>query len=611
MKRQLIVVLTAAIGVVLAGCSESVPAPGADYVLTNGKVYTVNEEQPWAEAIAVRGDEIVYVGDAAGATALVGEATEEIDLGGRLTLPGFVESHVHPTIAAAYASGTVLNFSDSMEVVLEKVKAYAEANPDKEAVFGATYNGGYLNPPGNYKKMLDDIVPHRPVYLLDHGGHGAWVNSKTLEALGYDKDTADPPGGIISRLPNGEPNGSLKGAPAHLRTQDVIRVFTAESIKAALPGVLEGMNEYGFTSATDMGVPIAPEASYAAYKELDQEGALTVRLGVTSYASSDEAALAAVDVLGRLSAHESDTLWFDTFKLAFDGVIELLTAALLEPYDHDGSTGQFYISPEVARQVVFEAAEKGYHITAHAYGDKTVRTVLDFAEELRQAGYGDTRVSIGHGGFIDPADRPRFAELDVVYETTPVWVFESPDLQTFVGADRYETLYHPMRDILDLGGTLALGSDWPATIGGYEYGLNPFTNIFHAQTRSVATSLTSVWGASDRPMPPADQGITLEQAIRAYTLSGAEKLGKADMFGSIEVGKKADIIVLDQDLFTLDDIQKTVDTKVLLTMFDGRVVHDSAFGVGDGRLVDPDALDTLDGSENSHGATSLPTVQQQ
>ena len=159
--------------------------PGADYVLTNGKVYTVNEEQPWAEAIAIRGGEIVCVSDAAGATALVGEATEEIDLGGRLTLPGFVESHVHPTIAAAYASGTVLNFSDPMEVVLEKVKAYAEANPDKEAVFGATYNGGYLNPPGNYKKMLDDVVPDRPVYLLDHGGHGAWVNSKTLEALGY------------------------------------------------------------------------------------------------------------------------------------------------------------------------------------------------------------------------------------------------------------------------------------------------------------------------------------------------------------------------------------------------------------------------------------------
>ena len=582
----------------------------ADTVLTNGKIYTVNDDQLWAEAVAVKGDEIVYVGDKDGAKALTGDGTKVIDLEGRLTLPGFIESHVHPSVAAAYASGVVLNFSDPMEVVLQKIRAYAEANPDKEVIFGATYNGSYLNEDGNYKKMLDDIVPDRPVYLMDHGGHGAWVNSQTLAALGYDKETVDPPGGIISRLPDGEPNGSLKGAPAHLHTQYAIPVFTAESIKAALPRVFEGMNEYGFTSASDMGAPIAPEPTYAAYQELDREGALTVRLSVKSYASSDKAAKAASEVLDRLSVYESDRLWFDTVKIAFDGVIELLTAVNLEPYTHDGSTGQFYVSPDVARQVMFEAAERGYHIATHAYGDKAVRLVLDYTEELRKAGYSDTRVSIGHGGFIQPVDRPRFAELNVVYETTPVWVFEEPRLVDFIGADRYHTLYHPMRDIIDLGGTLALGSDWPATIGGYEYGLNPFTNIFHAQTRSTATSLTDVWGSSDRPMPPADQAITLEQGIRAYTLSGAERLGKADMIGSIEVGKKADIIVLDQDLFSLNDIQKTVDTKVLLTMFDGQVVHDRAFGVGDSQLVDPDPLDTLDDSLTSHGATSLPTVQQ-
>ncbi len=601
-------VLLALLTLIFATAAQAQDA--ADTVLTNGKIYTVNDEQPWAEAVAVKGDEIVYVGDKEGAEALTGDGTKVIDLEGRLALPGFIESHVHPSIAAAYASGVVLNFSDPMEVVLQKIKAYAEANPDKEAIFGATYNGSYLNQDGNYKKLLDDIVPDRPVYLLDHGGHGAWVNSKTLAALGYDKETVNPPGGIISRLPNAEPNGSLKGAPTHIHTQYAIPVFTAESIKAALPGVFEGMNEYGFTSASDMGAPIAPESTYAAYQELDREGALTVRLSVTSYASNDKVAKAAVEVLDRLSVHKSDRLWFDTVKIAFDGVIELLTAANLESYTHDGSTGQFYVSPEVARQVMLETADRGYHIATHAYGDKAVRLILDYTEELRNAGYSDTRVSIGHGGLIQPVDRPRFAELNVVYETTPVWVFEEPRLADFVGADRYHTLFHPMRDIIDLRGTLALGSDWPATIGGYEYGLNPFTNLFHAQTRSTATSLTDVWGSSDQPMPPADQAITLEQAIRAYTLSGAERLGKVDMIGSIEVGKKADIIVLDQDLFSLDDIQKTVNTKVLLTMFDGQIVHDRAFGVGDSQLVDTDALDTLDDSLISHGATSLPTVQE-
>ncbi len=164
---------------------------------------------------------------------------------------------------------------------------------------------------------------------------------------------------------------------------------------------------------------------------------------------------------------------------------------------------------------------------------------------------------------------------------------------------------HPLREIINLGGKIALGSDWPVTIGGYEYGLNPFTNIYHAMTRRTATSLVPVWGTTDEPMPPVDQVITLEEAIRGYTLWGAERMGKADMIGSIEVGKKADIIVLDQDLFSLDDIRKTVDTKVLLTMFDGQVVHDREFGVGDSSLVDPEILDGLDGAP-VHGVTTMP-----
>ncbi len=165
-----------------------------------------------------------------------------------------------------------------------------------------------------------------------------------------------------------------------------------------------------------------------------------------------------------------------------------------------------------------------------------------------------------------------------------------------------------MREMIDYGTKFALGSDWPVTIGGYEYGLNPFTNIYHAMTRRTATSLVHVWGTTDEPMPPVDQVMTLEEAIRGYTLWGAERLGKADMIGSIEVGKKADIIVLDQDLFSLDDVRKTVDTKVLLTMFDGQIVHDLEYGIGNSSLVDPEILDGLEGGPN-HGVTTMPIAQ--
>ncbi len=565
----------------------------ADYVMTNGKIYTVNDKQPWAEAVAVKGDEIVYVGDKEGGDAHIGDGTRVIDLKGRLTLPGFIESHVHTNMAAAFSSGVLIDFSDSMEEVLRKVKAYADANPDREVIFGATYNGAHTTPDANYKKMLDDIVPDRPVYLIDHGGHGAWVNSKTLEALGYTRDTIDPPGAVIARLENGEPNGALKGAPAHFQTQYVLPVFTTESLKAAIPRILEGMNEFGFTAGLDMAVGIAPDSSHPAYQELDRAGELTVRLSITSAVFGDDGAMPAIELLDRFQAHKTDRLWYDTLKLVTDGVIELQTSAMLEPFLNTGSPGQLYISRKVVREASFKAAEKGYHVTAHAFGDRAVRTFLDISEELRKAGYDDTLLSISHAAFVDPADLPRFTELNVMYETTPVWIFDNyEEYVVTLGADRYYSAdMYPLRDIIDSGTKVALGSDWPATIGGYEYGLNPFTNIYHAMTRSTATSLVSVWGTTDAPMPPVDQAMTLEEAIRGYTLWGAERMGKADMIGSIEVGKKADIIVLDQDLFSLDDIQKTVETKVLLTMFDGQVVHDRAYGIGDSRLIDPDALD--------------------
>ncbi len=565
----------------------------ADYVLTNGKIYTVNEKQPFAEAVAVKGDEIVYVGDKSGVDAHVGKDTKVIDLKGRLTLPGFIESHVHPVLAAAFSSGVLIDFSDSMEELLRKVKAYAEANPDKEVIFGASYNGAYTTPDANYKKMLDDIVPDRPVYLIDHGGHGAWGNSKTLEALGYTKDTVDPPGGVIARLENGEPNGALKGAPTHIQTQYVLPVFTAESIKAAIPRVLEGMNEFGFTTGLEMGIPISPAASHQAIQELDRAGRLTVRLSVSAAAYGDADAMPAIELLDRFQTLKTDRLWYDHLKLITDGVIELQTAAMFEPYLNTGSKGQLYIPPKVVREASFKAAEKGYHITAHAYGNRAVRTFLDISEELRKAGYDETLLSIAHGGFIDPVDRPRFAELNVVYETTPGWVYDQyEEYLPTLGADRYRSPgMHPLREIIDLGGKIALGSDWPATIGGYEYGLNPFTNIHHAMTRRTATSLVPIWGTTDAPMPPVNQVMTLEEAIRGYTLWGAERIGKADMIGSIEVGKKADIIVLDQDLFSLNDVRKIVETKVLLTMFDGQIVHDKAYGIGDSQLIDPDVLD--------------------
>ncbi len=576
--------------------SAAAQSDTADTVLTNGRIYTVNDDQPWAEAVAVKGDEIIYVGDKEGAEALTGDRTTVIDLEGRLTLPGFIEGHVHATHAAAFSSGAPLDFSDSIEEVVQKIKKFAEANPDREVIFGATYNGAHTVGNTNFAAMLDAVVPDRPVYLVDHGSHGAWVNSKTLEVAGINKDSVDPHGAFYGRLENGEPNGALRGGSAHINLQNIMPVFPLEALSAAIPNVMESMNEFGFTAALEMGQLIAPEASNKALQDLARSGGLTVRLSVTAMAGNNAAMMPAIKMVERSSAINSDVLWYDTVKFVFDGVIELETAAMLAPYIHNGSKGAFYIDAKPLRDAAFEVAKRGYHITVHAYGDLAVRTFLDLAEELRDAGYTDTRISIAHGGFIDAIDRPRFAELNVMYETTPVWVFDnSEEYLPTLGADRYDKLGYPMRDVIDGGGKVVLGSDWPATIGGYEWGLNPFTNIFHAMTRRTAAELVPVWGTTNAPMPPLDQVLTLDEAIRGYTLWGAERIGKENMIGSIEVSKKADIIVLDRDLFTLLDIEDTVHTKVVMTMFDGRVVHDLAFGVGDSARADIDALDDIPG----------------
>ncbi|MEO2034268.1 MAG: amidohydrolase family protein [Planctomycetaceae bacterium] len=186
-------------------------AEPANFVFTNGKIYTVNEQQPWAEAVAVSGNKIVYVGDNAGSKAFVGDGTESIDLKGRLVLPGFVESHIHIAAGAGTTSGLILSTTDSTEQVLEKVHSYAAANPKKKTIFGASYLSFIFDDNGPSKELLDKIVPDRPVFLMDHTLHSVWVNSKAYEVAGITNDTASPSGGEYVKNEKGELSGWIKG----------------------------------------------------------------------------------------------------------------------------------------------------------------------------------------------------------------------------------------------------------------------------------------------------------------------------------------------------------------------------------------------------------------
>lgn len=557
----------------------------ANYVMTNGKIYTVNDKQPWAEAVAVHGNKIVYVGDNKGARAFVGKGTEEIDLKGRLMLPGFVESHIHLLLGGATASGVILSMSDSPEEVVRKVKEYADKHPEKKVIFGASYNGNMFGEKGPNKAQLDKILPDIPVYLIDHTLHSVWVNSKALEMAGITKETSDPVGGQYIRDEKGEPTGAIKGAPAHVPVQNAIQAITAESISSTLPATIEGLSEFGFTSAIDYGIPIATVDAYQAVVDLDKQGKLPLRLSLTYYINTPKLGETAIEDLDRLAkTYKSDHVWIDTLKIILDSVIENQGAAMLEPYRSTGKRGFIYFDQEQTKKLVLGAAEKGYNITAHTIGDWAVRQGLDAAQALREAGHKKTRYILTHVQMVAPSDMPRFKKYDVIVQTTGNWAVQQPGYLKHFSKERYDTQFL-FRDWADDGVIIALGSDWPATPGGFEHGVNPFNNIYTIMHRRPPAELVEEFGSTPEPLPPLDQVLTLEEAIAGYTINGAKMLGIADQVGTIEVGKKADMILLDQNLFEIDP-SKIYKTKVLATMFDGKLVHDVVYKLGDSETVD-------------------------
>lgn len=566
-------------------------AKDAAFVMTNGKIYTVNEKQPWAEAVAVDGKKIVFVGDNSGAKEFIGEKTEQIDLKGRMVLPGFIESHIHVVMGGATTSGVILEMSDTLEEVLKKVKDYAEANPVKKTIFGASYSAFLFDEKGPNKKLLDEIVPDRPVFLMDHTLHAVWVNSKALEVAGITKTTKDVNGGQYIRDDNGEATGAVKGGPAYFPILTATEAITAEAMRSSIPDVVEGLSEFGFTSAMDLGSPLAPLEGFQAVIDLDNEGKLPLRLSLAHYINTPALAENSAAVLKQYAKHfTSEHVWVDTLKITTDSVLENQKAALLEPYNSTGDRGALMFDKKALSKMVLGATSIGYNVISHAIGDWAVRENLDTFEDARKSGHNKAIFTVTHTQMVQPEDRDRFGKLNVIVQTTGNWAIPNPSYIEHIGKERYETLQFPFRSWIDSGAIVSLGSDWPATPGGFEIGVNPFINMQSAMNRVAPAEYIEALGSINEKLPPVDQVITLEEAIEGYTINGAIQLGIEDKVGSIEVGKFADMILLDQNLFEIpqNEIHKT---KVLATMMDGKIWHDVVYELGDSELVDIEGLD--------------------
>ena len=581
-----------------ASSMSALPAAqqSAEMVLINGRVYTVNRSQPWAQAVAVRGDQIVYVGSNQGARAFIGKGSRTIDLQGKLLLPGFVESHIHVLMGAATTSGVSLTMTDNLADIQRKLKAYAEANPGKPAIFGSAYNGLLFGEQGPKREWLDAVVPDRPVMLADHTLHTMWANSKALEIAGITKATRNPQGGEYVRDSTGNPTGTIKGSPASVPVVRATGVITAADLERSLPKILSGLSEYGFTAAMDFGNPIASEQGAAAVVKLDQQGKLPLRLSLMHLVNTADLARTAVADSTRLASQaRSAHVWVDTLKIIGDSVLENQKAALEKPYLQDGKTpttnrGSLYFDKPTLLAMIQGAGQAGQGTAIHAIGDRAVRTALDAAQALRQTGDTQTRLIITHAQLVEPDQIKRFAANNVIVQTTGVWMNVQPSYVSLLGQRRNDTLQFPVRSLVDSGAVVALGADWPATPGGFEHGQNPFNNIYTAMHRKPPKALIAEFGSVDQILPPKREVLTLAEAIQAYTLNGARQMGKEKEFGSIELGKKADLILLSQNLFQIKPEQIPA-TKVLATMAGGRLVHDVAYGIGDANLTQLDQLD--------------------
>jgi len=536
------------------------PAP-ADLVFTRGAVYTVDGARSWAEAVAVSGGRIVFVGTTAAAKAWIGPRTRVLDLAGKMVLPSFHDSHVHPISGGVEATECDLNGLATQEEVLEAVRKYAAAHPQATWIRG----GGWelpLFPNGNPSKaLLDRVVPDRPVYLSATDGHSVWVNSKALSLGGVTKATPDPPHGRIERDPTtGEPSGALREDAGHLVGR-LLPGHTAKELDEGLRKALSIANGFGLTSLQEAS---ASEEDLRAYAAADAAGTLTARVSASIYVDPGKGLSEVARAKALRGKYRGKRLRADSVKIFADGVLETRTAALLEPYLGFGDDrGKPNLTPETFKVLATALDREGFQIHVHAIGDRGIRDTLDALEAAERAnGLRDARHHIAHIELIEPPDIPRFRQLGVVANFQPFWAngdkYITEMTEPTLGPERSRWLY-PIASVIGAGGVTAFGSDWSVS------SMNPLDGIEVAVThREPSKGPGPAWLPEER--------ISLPEAIAGYTIRGAYLDFTEKETGSIEVGKAADLVVLDKNLFEIppSEIHRA---KVLWTLLEGNEVY--------------------------------------
>jgi len=570
-------ILISGLILILSGCKAG-QEDYADIVLTNARIYTVNDEVQWAEAVAIKDDRFVYVGDAAGAEAFVGETTSRTDLGGSFVMPGIIDGHTHPGMMDVEKYGPRLP-EGNHEDLLNAVKAYAESAPGDGWVRMCCWsNFEYLadGKEGPNKADLDAVVSDRPVWITSLTWHSYWLNSKGLEVLGIYENTPDPVPHVANyvRDENGDLTGWIKEGAGWQFTAKHFPL-DMEQVKKGIDTSLNALSTHGVTTIYDGGNWDFEDEIYGYLSELDKAGTLPLRYEGTYVVYLPERRYIAVKEMKRLSkAYGGERLKFRTIKLFMDGISPELAAGMIEPYtSHTDQIGGTTLTVEELRDWLLELHTEKFDLHVHTIGDLSVRKVLD-AVEAAKAIVGDSfypRVTVAHLEVIDPTDWARFGALGVTANFTPWWFGRAAEgaVQPMLGEERSKRLY-PAKQMIKAGANVTFSSDdWS------EEAFTPFLGMQVGHNRLFPDE----WGdGTAKPDASEFYRISLENMIHGYTIRGAHPFRMEDKIGSIEVGKSADLLVLDNNPFEVSN--RAIHTiKPTVVMLEGKVIQGELVGL--------------------------------
>jgi len=536
----------------------------ADLALVNGRIWLGGDSTSLAEAIAIRGDQIIRVGATAEIKQLANENTQVIDLGGRLAAPGFNDAHIHFLSGASGLSEVDLTDSKSVAEMVDRITSFARKNPDRPWITGRGWE--YTPFPGGLptKTYLDAVIKDRPVFLHAYDGHSGWANSKALELAGITAQTKFTGYGEVVHDAIGEPTGALKEGAQSL----ISRLIPPPTREKKLDALRQGLKLAASLGITSLQNASGSADEFSLYEELHQRGELTARFSMAfsvGEQTTPQQIESFVALKNKYDIHPM--LRASSVKFVLDGVIESHTAAMIERYSDLPATsgipfGETTMPPDIYQPLVVKFDKLGFQIYTHAIGDRAVREALN-AYELAQKmnTRRNARHRIEHIETISSTDIPRFAKLGVLASMEPIHADPGTAevWSKAVGTDRLPFAF-AWQSLLKSGARLVYSSDWPAAIS-----VDPIRGLHCAVTRRT------VDGQPPRGWVP-EQRINIVDALRAYTLGGAYSSFEEGIKGRIAPGMLADVVIFSQDLFKIEPI-RIHETRVVLTVFNGKVIY--------------------------------------